>query len=82
VSALCARVEPLSISELFSQLLNFETYINLFSNIINAQPNLLAEGVEEHVVEVKFVAEVVMVHPQDVMALGVAVAVMAVTMIR
>jgi hypothetical protein len=31
VSALCARVEPISISELFSQLLNFETRVNLFS---------------------------------------------------
>jgi hypothetical protein len=31
VSALCARVMPISISELFSQLLNFETRVNLFS---------------------------------------------------
>jgi hypothetical protein len=32
VSALCARVEPISISEIFSQLLNFETRVNLFSD--------------------------------------------------
>jgi hypothetical protein len=31
VSALCARVEPISINELFSRLLNFETRVNLFS---------------------------------------------------
>lgn len=29
VSALCARVEPVSIAELYSQLLNFETRLDL-----------------------------------------------------
>jgi hypothetical protein len=44
VSALCARVEPISISELFSQLLNFETRVSLFSGVHHCSANSMGRG--------------------------------------
>jgi hypothetical protein len=44
VSALCAGVEPISISELFSQLLNFETRVNLFSGDHHHSTNSMGRG--------------------------------------
>jgi hypothetical protein len=44
VSARCARVEPISISELFSQLLNFETRVNLFSDDHHRSANSMGRG--------------------------------------
>jgi hypothetical protein len=44
VSARCARVEPISISELFLQLLNFETRVNLFSDDHHRSANSMGRG--------------------------------------
>jgi hypothetical protein len=44
VSALCARADPISISELFSQLLIFETYIGLFSDDCQRSANSMGRG--------------------------------------
>jgi hypothetical protein len=44
VYALCARVEPISISELFSQLLNFETRVNLFLGDHHHSANSMGRG--------------------------------------
>jgi hypothetical protein len=44
VSALCARVGPISISELFSQLLNFETRVNLFFDDHHRSANSMGRG--------------------------------------
>jgi uncharacterized membrane protein YgcG len=44
VSALCARVEPISISELYSQLLNFETRIGLLTDSSQRSVNATGRG--------------------------------------
>jgi hypothetical protein len=44
VSALCTRVEPISICEPFSQLLNFETRVNLFSGDHHRSTNSMGRG--------------------------------------
>jgi hypothetical protein len=44
VSAVCARTDPISISKLFAQLLNFETYIGLFSNDHQRSVNTAGRG--------------------------------------
>jgi hypothetical protein len=44
VSTLCASVEPISINELFSQLLNFETRVSPFSNDHFCSANSMGRG--------------------------------------
>jgi hypothetical protein len=44
VSALCARVEPISISELYSQLLNFETRTGLLADRSQRSVNVTGRG--------------------------------------
>jgi hypothetical protein len=44
VSALCARVEPISISEIFSHVLNFVTRVNLFSSDHHCSANFMGRG--------------------------------------
>jgi hypothetical protein len=44
VSALCTRANPISVSELFSQLLNFEIYTGLFSDDRQRSTNTMGRG--------------------------------------
>jgi hypothetical protein len=48
VSALCARVEPISISELYSQLLNFETRTGLLTDSSQRSVNAIGRGSSTH----------------------------------